>query len=123
MQWFRLLSLKKTQNIITMRILISLFLLLSLAACQQKENKAPAAATEVAALKSIEISVKGMTCEGCENTVKESVTALAGVTECTASFKEEKAVVKYDSTKTTAKQLEDAIAGVGYEVVGHKDIK
>jgi len=106
-----------------MRILVSLFLLLSLAACQQKEAKTPAASTGTAALKTIEISVKGMTCGGCENTVKESVSALAGVTECKASFKEEKAVVKYDSTKTTAIDLEKAIAEAGYEVVGHKDLK
>lgn len=104
-----------------MRILISLFIMASfLISCQNAGNKTAVQAT---AIKTIEVSVKGMSCTGCENTIKESVSKIAGVTECTASFKENKAIVKFDSTKTNFTALSAAITDAGYEVIGQKVIK
>ncbi|MEI6576175.1 MAG: cation transporter [Bacteroidota bacterium] len=92
--------------------------------CTNSTNKTvPAAAVKVSTVKTMELSVKGMTCEGCENTVQTSLTQVAGVTECTASFKEGKAKVKFDSTKTNVKVLTAAIVDAGYEVTGQKDLK
>jgi len=108
-----------------MKLLSTLFFLTILSvSCQNSDKKAAVpAAIQTTALKTIEISVNGMTCEGCEGTVKESLTKVAGVTECVASFKENKATVKFDSTKTNYTALAAAITEAGYEVLGEKDVK
>jgi copper ion binding protein len=79
------------------------------------QAKVPAAAT-AAAIKAVSLQVKGMSCTGCEETIKETVQKIDGVTECKASFETGKADVKFDTTKTNAKTISDAIVAAGYEV-------
>ena len=69
----------------------------------------------------VKFDVKGMTCEGCENAVKTSVTKLEGISEVTASFKAEESVVKYDSTLVSSRLIAEAIESAGYEVTGFKE--
>jgi copper chaperone CopZ len=61
-----------------------------------------------------------MTCTGCENTIKEAVSTIAGVTEVKASYTNGVAVVRYDSTLTDFKSISDAITNAGYAVKGEK---
>ena len=97
------------------------FLLLAFfsTACSNTGDKAklPAAAT-AAAIKTVSLQVKGMSCTGCEETIKESVQKIDGVAECKASFETGKADVKFDSTKTNIKAISEAITSAGYEVGG-----
>jgi len=65
----------------------------------------------------VSISTQGMTCEGCENAIKKSVSSLAGVAEVTASHVDSVTVVKYDTTAVSLAAIEDKIAEAGYTVV------
>ncbi|MEX0983291.1 MAG: cation transporter [Bacteroidales bacterium] len=62
----------------------------------------------------VTIPVHGMTCEGCENAVKKSISSLEGIGEVTASHTDSIATVKYDKTAVTKEEIELKIAEAGY---------
>lgn len=68
----------------------------------------------------VEISVEGMTCTGCENTVEKGVLSLDGVMEVEASHTGKTAVVKYDMTKANPDDMMTKIAERGYEALEYK---
>ncbi len=63
---------------------------------------------------SVTLTVDGMTCDTCPATVKKSLTRLDGVVGARVSFDPPQAVVEFDPTKLTAKDLVEATAAVGY---------
>jgi copper chaperone CopZ len=69
-------------------------------------------------VKTLVIDVQGMTCNGCENTVQESIGSLAGVTEVKASHTDSLAIVSFDPGQTSVEDIQNAITKVGYEVTG-----
>ena len=102
--------------------LFSVLALLAFACTQKQTQKTDDKVQAVAvANKTANIDIEGMSCTGCENTIKDAVSKIAGVTEVSASHTEGLAVVKYDSTKTDFKAISDAITNVGYTVKGEKD--
>lgn len=59
------------------------------------------------------ISLDGMTCaNGCAKTIEKTVAQLAGVTYSKVNFEEKTATFKFDETKTTEKDILDAIANL-----------
>lgn len=68
----------------------------------------------------VDISVEGMTCSGCENTVEKSVLSLEGVMEAEASHHEKLTTVKFDKTKVTAEEMMARINEKGYEALEYK---
>jgi mercuric ion transport protein len=70
------------------------------------------------ALVEMDLSVEGMTCTGCENTINTGVSEIAGVVEVTSSFKDGKTFVKYDSTQTNIEKISQVINEKGYSVKG-----
>jgi copper chaperone CopZ len=64
------------------------------------------------------VQVKGMSCTGCENTIKTAVSELPGVTGVAASFSDGIAKVCYDTTLVNGQQIAKAITDKGYEVTG-----
>ena len=68
------------------------------------------------ALIQMDISVDGMTCTGCENTINSGVSEIAGVVEVISSFTDGKTTVKFDSTQTSIDKISEVINGKGYEV-------
>ncbi len=75
---------------------------------------------EAASVNKIELLVKGMTCSGCEEHVKHAVNELDGVIEASASYKDGKAVISYDASKTSLEKIKVAINSTGYKVVEPK---
>ena len=59
-------------------------------------------------------AVEGMTCGGCEASVKMVVKKLDGVEKVTASNEEGRATVTYDPEKVTTDEIEAAIEKIGY---------
>jgi copper chaperone CopZ len=59
-----------------------------------------------------------MTCEGCENAIVASINKLDGIQEATASHTLEEAVIVFDSTKTTVREIAHAVEEAGYSVEG-----
>jgi mercuric ion transport protein len=68
------------------------------------------------ALVQMDLSVEGMTCTGCENTINEGVSEIAGVVEVSSSFKDGRTFVKYDSTQTNIDKISRVINEKGYNV-------
>ena len=109
-----------------MRILLILTVsALLLASCSSSGNKSGKKEAEVPKaeisgefLTHVHLDVKGMTCEGCENTVISNVKKLEGIQEVTASHTNEEVVVVYDSTRTDLHALSHAIEDAGYSVEG-----
>ena len=59
-------------------------------------------------------NVEGMTCGGCEASVKMVVKKLDGVEKVTASHKEGRATVTYDSSEVSTVDIKAAIEKLGY---------
>lgn len=71
------------------------------------------------ALVVMDVSVEGMTCTGCENTINTGVSGIPGVVEVKSTFQEGKTVVKYDTTQTDMDKIAEVINGKGYSVKGY----
>ncbi len=64
----------------------------------------------------IDLDVKGMTCTGCENTVKSGVSELEGVMEVEASHTNAKTFVKADTSLISLEKISEKIRSAGYSV-------
>lgn len=65
------------------------------------------------------LDVPGMTCAACPVTIQKSLARVDGVIEASASFEEKNAVVRYDPTKVSTKDLMEATRKVGFESTVH----
>jgi len=64
----------------------------------------------------LQLSVTGMTCGGCENAVKRTLLQTDGVEEVTASHTESLVGVTFDPSKVTPVVLREKIESLGYDV-------
>jgi periplasmic mercuric ion binding protein len=67
-----------------------------------------------AGVKTVTLSVPGMTCGLCPITIKKAVSRVAGVTKVEASYDTKQAVVTFDDAKTTVEALTKATADAGF---------
>jgi len=103
--------------------LIPAVLMLFLSACgksdkQVSDNKQDDQTVQQTAGKevSVEIHTSGMTCTGCESTIKNKVKKINGVKEVIADFKTNTVKAIYDDRRTNAEEIKDAISSAGYKV-------
>ncbi|MBN8583492.1 MAG: heavy-metal-associated domain-containing protein [Ignavibacteria bacterium] len=66
--------------------------------------------------KAVEIKTNGMTCTGCENTIKSKVKKVDGVKDVIADFKSQTVKASFDPGKTNPDAIKDAITSAGYKV-------
>lgn len=64
----------------------------------------------------VEVSISGMTCTGCEQTIQTRVSDLNGVKSVKASFITGKALVEYFPEITDTLKIKESITGSGYLV-------
>jgi copper chaperone len=64
----------------------------------------------------LQLTVTGMTCGGCETAVKRALGQLAGVEEVSASHTANLVGVRYDTDKVTRAMVREKIEALGYEV-------
>lgn len=64
----------------------------------------------------LNLTVNGMSCSHCENSIKKSVGALNGVDSVRVDLKGKKVYVEYDPEKVTEKTIKDTIEDQGYDV-------
>ncbi|HWT02877.1 MAG TPA: mercuric transporter MerT family protein [Pyrinomonadaceae bacterium] len=74
---------------------------------------APSSATQPATAR-VTFKVSGMTCAGCEATIRLALEKTAGVRSAEVSYDRGEAVVEYDPAATTPEKLRDAISETGY---------
>lgn len=63
------------------------------------------------------VKIKGMTCMGCVNSVKNVLEKIPGVNGVDVSLEQKQAVIQYDATTTSPNQFKDAVKEAGFEVV------
>ncbi|ARV05663.1 heavy metal transporter [Polaribacter sp. SA4-10] len=68
-------------------------------------------------LNKVEYRIKGMTCTGCEVHIESEVHQLDGIIEVKANHEKGNTIVKYDKTKVTNKEIEDAVGKTGYKII------
>ncbi len=68
----------------------------------------------MAAQRSVTLAVDGMTCASCPYIVKQTLAAISGVSTVEVSFKEKKATVTFDDSKTNVAALTTATRNVGF---------
>jgi mercuric ion transport protein len=59
-------------------------------------------------------AVEGMDCIACATAIEKKLTSLDGVRSASVSYEEKRATVKFDASKVTIAQLEQAIRDAGY---------
>ena len=63
------------------------------------------------------VKIKGMTCTGCVNSVKNVLQKISGVSSADVSLEQAQATIQYDAATTNANQFKDAIKEAGFEVI------
>jgi copper chaperone CopZ len=64
----------------------------------------------------MDVSIGGMTCTGCEQTIQNNVAKLEGIRSVKASFKTGEAVIEYLAGIVDTTKIREAITGSGYSV-------
>ncbi|NTU96061.1 MAG: heavy-metal-associated domain-containing protein [Bacteroidales bacterium] len=64
----------------------------------------------------IEVSIGGMTCTGCEQTIQASVSRMDGIKTVKASHTKGIALIEYAPALVDTIKIKDAISGSGYTV-------
>ena len=67
-------------------------------------------------MKSLEMKIEGMQCEGCASTIQSILSREPGVGSASVSYSKRAALVYYDPKDTDATRLADAITKAGFAV-------
>jgi mercuric ion transport protein len=68
----------------------------------------------------VRFDLKGMTCAACEGHIDQALEKVAGVLAYKTSFDPQSCLVSFDGSKIGVKEIELAINGTGYRVIGHQ---
>ncbi|MEH7886994.1 heavy metal translocating P-type ATPase [Bacillus sp. JJ1609] len=63
------------------------------------------------------LSIEGMTCASCAQSVEKAVKKLAGVVEASVNLATEKLKVNYDENVLSVKEIQDAVSDAGYKAL------
>ena len=80
------------------------------------KNKKASAVVEQSNIRTVELSIKGMSCKACEEEVNHEVNKLQGIIQSEVSYENKKAVIRFDTLKTTIKDITEAVNATGYKV-------
>ncbi|SFC05162.1 Copper chaperone CopZ [Flagellimonas taeanensis] len=72
-------------------------------------------------IRTVEFSIDGMICAGCEAHVDHEVNKLPGIISSTASYEKGNAKIEFDASKTDIDEIEKAINATGYTVTDKKE--
>ena len=81
------------------------------------KNEKASIIVEKSKLLTVELSLKGMSCEACEAEINHEITKLPGIIQSTVSYQNKNAIILFDSSKTTIKNIADAVNETGYKVI------
>lgn len=66
----------------------------------------------------VDLNVKGMTCEHCVMSIKKGLGELKGVKNVEINLQEGRVSVEYNSKDTNVETIKETIDDIGYEVTG-----
>ncbi len=67
-------------------------------------------------LDSLHFNIEGMTCKSCEIHINHAVKKLKGIVSVETSYKKQTTNIIFDQSKTTEKQIKEAIKTTGYKI-------
>lgn len=88
----------------------------------QDKNQATVQTTQTGTQQVAYVTIKGMSCEGCEHHIKQEVTKIKGVSAVDVSYQKGAATVKYNSKKTSLAEIKKAVDATGYKVTSTKTL-
>jgi copper chaperone CopZ len=100
--------------------LIGLFIVLAVVSCGKSKKSPNGDASMEKSL--IEVSIGGMTCTGCEQTIQAGITKLEGIKSVKASYVTGNALVEFFPGITDTVKIKAAITGTGYTVKKFKPV-
>ncbi len=77
----------------------------------QKATETPAATA------TIDLSIEGMTCTGCENTICSNIEKIPGVKSVTASHTNGNAIIEFEPGKVDTAKFRETVDGLGYKAL------
>jgi copper chaperone len=66
-------------------------------------------------MQTVRLSIEGMTCTGCVNSVTRVLAALPGVAQADVSLTKARAKVTYDPAQTSVDAMKQAVERAGYK--------
>jgi Cu+-exporting ATPase len=69
----------------------------------------------------VQIKILGMTCQSCVKSIEKALSNAAGVKNSRVSLKEERAMVKFNTSITTPEKLRETIEDIGFEAILPKE--
>ncbi|ALO17177.1 Copper-ion-binding protein [Salinivirga cyanobacteriivorans] len=90
--------------------LLSITILIS---CNNKEKDQGTTSSD---LQQVEMTIEGMTCNGCEQTIEANVMKLDGIKSIKADHETGKASLEYDAANADMAEIKKVIAEKGYNV-------
>ena len=63
------------------------------------------------------IKIKGMTCMGCVNSIKNVLRNVPGIAQLEVTLDPAQAIIQYDPENTSLNQLKETIIDAGFDVV------
>ena len=70
----------------------------------------------------VELTIQGMTCTGCEQTIQSGINSIKGVKQVKATFRNGKAFVEFVPEIADTLQMKEKITASGYILTGIKSI-
>ncbi|GAC1423049.1 MAG: hypothetical protein NVS9B7_23220 [Flavisolibacter sp.] len=71
-------------------------------------------------IQTVSFTVKGMNCQACEREVNNELYKVAGVIDAQTIYNKGISTVRFDKSKATVQQVQNALAQSGYKVINHK---
>ena len=102
-------------------IIIVLFLMLFFFR-EKVNNHSDEVLSDSLRLLEVEVSVSGMFCNGCAQSIEQKLIELDGVRTAVASFPDSNVIVSFDTTKVNNDSLTHAVESKGYKVREIKSI-
>lgn len=90
-------------------------------ACGNKGSVASNAPEQTASV--IEMSIGGMTCTGCEQTIQKNIGKIEGVKSVKATYTDGKALIEYYSGKADTSVMKAAVNEAGYTFLKFNPVK
>ena len=105
------------KNLLTIKSVILIAVLAIAIACNTTGKKVEKAVDDGRVVK-VEVSVTGMTCSGCEQTIQKNVAKLEGIKSVKALSAMGKAFIEYSPSLVDTAKIRTAITESGYSVTG-----
>jgi copper chaperone CopZ len=118
MNTINFIKAKKAQGFSRLALFCALFILVVASGCssagedKEENSKQPLSAQN---LTKTTIPIEGMTCNACVASIKKELKSLDALEGVEVSLQHRNATVYYEEGTITARQIQDAINGIGYK--------